>query len=105
MGTKRASGETDAGWLMACWDWAADVAEGHGPGVQIGLSPTKRPGVWRVTVRTVEVIDGRASAVRTQVRGEWPNGDRVEFLPYVHRLLMELDRLEAATPFERAAEL
>ena len=87
-------------WMHACWEWAGELGAATGCALQVSLSPTRRAGVWGIRVRALEVVDGRPAGVRAQVAGEWPNAARVEFMPYVHALLMQLDAQLAADPLQ-----
>lgn len=90
---KRGPGAGDRDWLESCWEWAGEAAGATGCSVQISISPTARRGVWRVTTRLLEVVDGRPVAIRVQHSHDWPNAERTEFLAFVHGMLMRLDYL------------
>lgn len=90
-GNKRTATSAETDWMLASWEWTAAASDVHQAAVQVGLTPTKRRGVWRVTARLVDVVDGRVAGVRYQVSGEWPNAARVEFGGYINALLMQLD--------------
>jgi len=47
------------------------------------------------------MADGNPCGIRAQKTGEWPCGDRVELLPYVHRILIALDAELASDPLVR----
>jgi len=90
-------------WLDVVYDWAGELGQASGCALQIVLTPTRRAGVWAVRVRALEMVDGRPAGVRTQVGGEWPCGDRVDLLPYVHKLVLALDdQLEAIATRSRS---
>lgn len=91
MAGKARQATTDAGWSGTCYAWAADLHRALGLVCQVSLTPTTRTGVWKVVVRALEIVDGRPAGIRCQHGGEWPNSDRVELLPYVYKLQLELD--------------
>jgi len=94
-------GRAELEWLLACWEWAVDVGEASGCAIQVSLNPTRRRGVWSVRVRALEMADGRACGIRAQKAGEWPCADRVEFIAYIHLLLLALDAELANDPLVR----
>lgn len=100
-GTKKQA-TTDGGWARTCWDWAVELHHTEGCCVQVSLYPAGRLGVWRVLVRALEVVDGRPAGIRCQHGGEWPNSDRIELLPYIYKLQLELDAKLAQGALQQA---
>ena len=86
------SGSADEDVLRAAWDWSAEATAADIGAVQISMTPTRRYGVWRIRARLVHVTDGRATGVRVQVEGEFPNAARARLSEYVMALLMQLER-------------
>lgn len=95
MAGKKTGGTSDADWLQGAWQMAAELGEIEGQAVQVSLTPTKRKGVWRVRVRLVHVVDGRAAGISAQTDGEYPNGAAQNLTPYLMQQLHELDRIVA----------
>lgn len=87
---KRPAGQTEAEYARGAWDWAQEPLQEGGYGTQVSLDPTAQPGVWRVCVRLLQVVDGRPAAVWVQVKGTWPNSQHSDFWAYVMRLQFEL---------------
>lgn len=100
---KRGADATDRDWLLAVWEWAAELGETDGPGVRVSMTPTTRAGVFTVTVAACEVVDGRIVQVVAKKAGEWPNADRVALGAYILRLMAALDA-ELAAEIMRGAE-
>lgn len=100
---KRGADATDRDWLLAVWEWSAELGAANGPGVRLSLMPTTRPGVFTVTVAACEVVDGRVVQVLAKKAGEWPNADRAALGAYLLRLMAALDA-ELATEIMRGAE-
>lgn len=73
------------------WAWSADVGSTHGCGVRVSLVPDRRRGVWVVRCQAVEVVEGRAVAVRAEVKAEWPDVHGTSLMGRVHALTCELD--------------
>lgn len=93
MAAKRPKGASDADWCTGLWEMAADLSGKGGLALQIGLTPTTRKGIWRVHVRLLHVVDGRAVSTVVQTKGEYPNGAAQDLLPYALGLVHEVDRL------------
>lgn len=93
MAAKRSKGTGDADWCIGLWEMAADLSSKGGLALQIGLAPTTRKGVWRVVVRLLHVVDGRAVSTVVQTKGEYPNGAAQDLLPYALSLVHEVDKL------------
>lgn len=103
MAGKKVEHTSAAGFLRAAWEWAGDINKHYNAAVQVSLVPTGRYGVWRVSARLVDAVEGRVVAVRCQVAGEWPNSSRADLGAYIHALTMQLDRAAEPTPLEQAA--
>lgn len=88
-------------WALASWEWAGDLYTATGCKLQVSMGPVARRGVWRVTVRALEVVDGRPAGIRCQQSGEWPNSESVDLLPYVFKLLCRLDAALAQEPLRQ----
>lgn len=93
MARKRSSGKKDAEWCQGLWEMASELGKERPLALQIGLVPTTRTGVWRVHVRLLHVVDGKAHAVIVQTKGEYPNAAAQDLLPYCLSLVHEVDKL------------
>lgn len=93
----------DAEWLLGAWHWAGDIGANTSRGVRLSLTPGTRKGVWVVRAQSVEVVEGRAVGVHTQVEGEYPTAYQEDFGAFVLNMLMKLDARLECTPIERAA--
>lgn len=83
-------------FLDATWEWAGDLGQATGCSLQVCLTPSKRTEVWKVTVRALEVVEGRPVGIRAQISAEWPDAS-YESLPaalfkLASKLSVELQR-------------
>jgi len=95
MARKGSKNTTDSDWCTGLWQMAQDLGRERPLALQIGLTPTTRKGVWRVTARLLHVVDGRAVSVVVQAKGEYPNAAAQDLLPYALSLVHEVDKLLA----------
>lgn len=84
--------------LLAVWEWSGDLARAERYGLQISLSPTRRPGVFSCRARAIVVVDGKAAGVACQVGAEWPDAEGRELGAFLLWLCMWLDREVAQGP-------
>lgn len=95
MARKGSKNTSDADWCQGLWEMARELGRQRPLALQIGLVPTTRKGVWRVTVRLLHVVDDRAVSVVVQTKGEYPNAASQDLLPYALQLTHEVDKLLA----------
>jgi len=91
----RTQGTPDEVWLRSVWDWAREIEKEYGCMVQVSLYATRRLGVWRSSVRALEVVDGRPAGIRVQLAGEYPNAQAQSLGAYMYGQLVGLERLLA----------
>lgn len=91
-GKKPASSQTTEEYLLAVWQWARDVGQITGLGVQYGFKPTTQQGVWDVSIRLVHLVDGKATGVERKVETRYPNAGRQSLGALLLGLTMEMDR-------------
>lgn len=65
------------------WEWAADLAEASGREVQVSLHRAPRVGVWRVSIRVLDMADNRPAGIYYQDVTEWPNSHYSTLLAHV----------------------
>ena len=87
----------DEKWLRTVWDWAREIEREHGLLVQVSLYATRRLGVWRSSVRALEMVDGRPAGIRVQLHGEYPNAQAQSLGAYLYGQLVGLERLLGET--------
>lgn len=98
------SGRKPRAWadpmIDATWEWAAEVGTSRGYGVQVVLTPLRRKECWRVCVRALHLVDGRAVGVVAQVAEEWPNASYEALTSTVLRLTSGLQRALETDPLQ-----
>ena len=104
MAGRAREGSLDEGRMLAAWEWASELEKATGCAVQVSLYRDARAGVWRVSARLLEVVDGRPSAVRLQVAGVYPNASRGYLGDYLLALVMQLDAQSARPVFSEDRE-
>lgn len=75
----------------AVYEWAEEMFTRRGYMLQTVLSITKRPGVFKLEVRALHLVDGRPAGVAFKHWREWPNGDGRDFWAEVHVQVLQLD--------------
>lgn len=99
------SGKRPRAWadamLDAAWAWAAEVGTEHSLGVQVSLTPLRRRECWLVSVRALEMVDGKPKAVHAHVVEEWPTAHYESLTATVLRLTSRLERELAIDPLRR----
>lgn len=81
--------------MLAVWEWAGELERATGCAVQMSVYRSNRLGVWRCTVRLLELVDNRPAGIRHQVHGEFPNSSRSYLGDYLLALVMQLDSRSA----------
>ena len=95
MPAKKNTSDNDKGWLATLWDWSQEVEADSGKRVQVSMYPTKRKGIWLITIRLLEVVDSKPAAIALQLSQEYPNGSAQGLTACLYSLLAGLDRMRA----------
>lgn len=82
----------DESYLGDTWSWAGELAATHNCGVRVVLLPAGRRGCWTVRLEAVEVVDGRAVAVRAVVKSEYPDASPVTLAGRLFAMAVRLDK-------------
>lgn len=77
--------------MEGAWLWAGDIGVATGMPVQWIILPIPLKGRFNIIVRTLRTGEQGGYATHTQVKGEWPNGDRISLEAFMMRLAMQLD--------------
>lgn len=88
-------------YLDAAWEWAGELGSERGYALQVCLVPSTRKEVWRVVVRALHVVDGRAAGVALQRSAEWPDASYTGLGAFIFGLVSVLDRDMAGDPLVR----
>lgn len=103
--TKSRKSQWGEPFLDATWEWAGDLAKETGCALQVCLTPSTRPEVWKVTVRALEVVDGRPAGIRCQYSADWPDASYTSLPAKLFQMVSYLSRMTPVeTPVLKAPE-
>lgn len=89
--------------MLGLWEWCGDVGQATGYGCQVTMVPTRRPGVFRIGLRALELVDGKAVGTACQVGAEWPDAEGRELGAFLLMLALRLDQKLAENPLRQGA--
>lgn len=90
MSKKFAQPQSESEYARAVWVDVRELERETGYRVQVSMYETTRLGIWDVTIRALNAVDGAPRSIYCQRRGEWPNSMAQSYWGLVWALLHQL---------------